>query len=915
MRQLKNKILSVLLACTLIVPIFYSRAFAVSEAYNAAADVYSQADLLEYAQALEIYKKIGAFDISKSAYDIVTREDFAYMINGFFGVHDIAEAFQYDSTYTDIGNSKYKNDIEFSVKKGYMSAYKNNTFEPEGYLTEAAVAQGLVVGLGYGYMSTMNYKNSSNPYETMANELKLFSKTKYVSDKYHIVYGELIDIFKEAITLDYMTFSDTGTGKNYYVSNGKNVLNSIYNCDEYHGIVTATPTADLYGGQGVSFGSIQIDGVNYHCDFNSERLLGYEVVYLIKNDKSDSALIYIGEDYESNDELMISASDIINYHDRAYSYQKEGSSQHIVKIPNGCSVIYNGRANISSDNSGFEMIPHNGSIRFLDNNKDGEYEVLFIENYVTMVVGARDSLTKTLYDKYTAAKELSVNEIEDGFLTIADTDGNKYDFEKIKENSVLSIAQSDDKKLCKIIVSIAKINGTIDEIDSDYITVDGTEYKVSEDLNNSELLKTGFTATLYLDKDSKVAYFEIVAENIEVVYMINAYTDDESDDNLKLKVLNADGKFEILACAERICIDDVKIKGKTKAYIQLCSGKASIAPEIISISKNSERKVARIYTVYKKNDGDCPANGIRLNSTIANTSMTYTSSTSFFKDYKTVLGTACKIFFVPDDVKNASEDEFYVTGISSLKDDGEYSSTQYPMYTYAVGPNTPVSSYAVINSKWYTNSSLVIVSDIKKAVDENGDSYVDISGYSYSSQVKARLYDDLNTDISKLSPLSSVASSDKYSLSVGDVIYYNYKMVGGNTHLTSINMVYDIETEKYLANNPSSVAPNASSVYYRADVYSLNSGYAGLVISGGNLLYSNSKDIEPDFDKSVSNYRLENISSASIYRYDSSGRNPAVLSDQTSDNIVAYGVSSDNYTKLVVFSILGRIRYCYIVNN
>ncbi|UKI36631.1 MAG: hypothetical protein L6V93_22710 [Clostridiales bacterium] len=63
-----------------------------------------------------------------------------------------------------------------------------------------------------------------------------------------------------------------------------------------------------------------------------------------------------------------------------------------MKIPIGASVIKNGRAKLSYSDDVFDI--DYGFIKLVDNDADGEYEVVFLNEYKNMIVGAVNTTDK-----------------------------------------------------------------------------------------------------------------------------------------------------------------------------------------------------------------------------------------------------------------------------------------------------------------------------------------------------------------------------------------------------------------------------------------------------------------------------------------------------------------------------------------
>ena len=906
MTKLKSRITSMLLAVMMLLSLDFVPVLSFD------ANTYSERELVDFSQELAIFKNIGIFDINRNVHDIVTRIEFVKMLNNFFGYSETAEMLGSEGVFSDVSREDAAQ-IEYAVKNGYISAQDKKSFNPDGYINSAAAAQAIVCGLGYSYAAEQSYKKEENPYVSMAIKLRLFKKTNYKDAQYALTYGELLAIFKNALSVDFMYKSQGKKGVSYFISSGDNVMSEILNCTEYRGIVTATPRSDLYGGKEAPKGHIAIDNKAYGYEADITQLLGKHVRYFMKNASDDEKLLYVCEDYDKNKETVVESGDIESYKSRVYRYRNESGRLSSVTVKPGCSVIYNGRSNtVPGMNDGFNMLPRDGSVRFLDNNGDGEYDVLFIEDYETIVVGRVDSISMTLYDKNNDIRRFDLRDTydDDGLIITTET-GKCTEFKSVKIGSVVSIAMSKDEKFCRLIVSNNKIKGVIDSVSDDEIELDGNVYKINSNVLSSANVKPGKTASVSLDKNGYVAYFEAIPNATEVVYLIDAALKSKLNSKLEMKICNSSGMVEIVPVRKNVFINDKKIKVEQTALDIIKDGTSEVRPGLITISRDENGEVSRIYTVHTLSPEICPDEALMKYSEITNTSHKYMSSARSFRDFKTVLSTGCKIFVVPENPKNAPDEDFSVVSPSAFENDKFYNIT-----TYVMGKENMLCSYAITTSSVQTSTSLLIVNKVNRVRDEDGEFYTSISGYFGSASLNyLRVYDDagINTDsVAAFSP-SVTGAEGRFSVTTGDVIHYARKNVAGKTKVTDITMLYDVETDIYMGRNPQLSEANADGNWYMADVWNINSGYAGMVLSGGLMTVAETP-IGENFDtQAAANYRLDRVSSGVTLRLDKHWGKPEVLAGQSASDLVGYKDSSSDYSRVFVYTNAGVTHTCYIV--
>lgn len=905
--NIKNKIIS----CILALILFGSISPVMAEEYT--ADVYSDYEISEYAQNVAIFRNIGIFDIENDIHDIVKRDEFAYMLTGFLGYGELAEAYGAKNSFDDLGENQNSVSIECAYGLGLISATGYRKFSPNDKLTPSVMVRGIIAGLGYGHQPDGSLSNSNDLYWKKAGELNVLDKNSYKDESYAVTYGELIKAFKNALSANVMKVRFKNGGfKEWYVADGDNILNTVHQCEEFKGIITATKYSDLYGGAELSDGHIAINGEVFSYEPEISNLLGYSVRYFIKDTGDDRKLVYVCKDLKKNDEKTLESEDLVQYQNRVYSYYTENYRQRKITLQQGVSVIYNGRSNVSAEKT-VNMLPDKGLVKFLDNNQDGKYDVIFIEDYETIVVGSTDTVKKILYDKFEENKKLSVENIREELLSVKTTLGKEMSFEKIAVGSVVDVAMSADGMMCNMIISTAKASGILTSMDSDTASIDDVKYELAKKTYGFDTLNVGDDGTIHLDKDNQIVYIEKGQAAYEAAYLINVYLEENGED-LSAKLCNSTGNLEYLKFSNKVYINDQKEKNPENVLKKFYGeGTTEVQSQLVMLKRDAKGEIYRVYTVHKDSDETCPANGFRFYSSISGEESKYISASRRFKDNKTVLSATCKIFMIPEDVKSADADDFSVITPSGLKNDQTYGNTSRPLMSYIQGQDSLLCDYIVASSQYRKNSRIGIVKNICEAVNEDGDLCKEINYYAYSGEETIYLYQDEGIDIDRISPLDSSTSTEKYSLSTGDVIYYDYIAVNGQEKIISLSMLYDVEADTYLAKNPSTTDANASSVYYMADVWNKKAGYVGMAITGGNEISSNIIPIGPGFKTSAGNYRIEDLSGTPIYRYNPEGRRAEILTGQSTSDIITYNTSDTDYSRIIVLSVQGKAQYAYLV--
>ena len=873
-------------------------------AFSLEIDTYSDEEVLDYQQKMELFGRIAGISLARDIDNLVTREEFSYMLVNLFKLSDTGENMP---EFSDINDTEYKSEVRIAISNEVLTYLGDGLFHPDDPITLKDLSQGLIVAMGYKDIVKKQYPDNENRYLLMAQQRNILKGIPAKESVFAVSYGEVAKAFYNTLNSSYLKYSFSG-GESKYVESEKTFLEDVLGFEEFYGVVESTPLADLYGGSELGENQVKIGGYIYRYDGNVNGMLGYRVKCIIDKSTPDD-LTYVYIDHSRNTELVISKD--ITYSSRKYTYSTENGRVKSLSVPIGCIIVYNGRTQAGSTGT-FNMEPTNGSVKAVDNDGDGEYDVIFIESFINLIVGTINTYEKSVYDKYDSTLRLVMEDIDDKFLTVQNEDGGMADFKSIKIGDALGIAQSADGVLTKIIISRNKAEGELKSCSDEAWSIDEAVYEPSDDMHGSGIISVGKKVILYLDKNGHIAGYEFAKDDIEAVYLIDARIERKTD-ILVLKVCNQSGSVEKIECAEKLYIDNVRERSHYTALPKLNDSGGNVEPQILTIMRDKDGRVKKLFKVHGGSSATCPDEALMLNSTITDTSQRYIAANRVFMDYKTALSSSCKVFLIPADVKNADDEDFSVLMASELKDDQSYGSSSAPLYSYVMGGSSLLCSVVVagVNFSPRKSSSAGVVKKIVRIYDEDtGNSAWQITLYSGGGDSDALVYDE-DVDFDNIRPFSASVTSSTYKLTSGDLIYYDYDISGGKNRLTRIVMVYDYETGDCLCENPSTLNVK-DSTWYVADVWDKGSGYLGLALSTANSKFLSPTAIGSSFDATAQNYRVENVSAASFFRPE--GRGTRVeIKDQSISDIVDYKTSKANYSKVIILTKLGRAQFCYII--
>ena len=312
---------------------------------------------------------------------------------------------------------------DYSLEKGHFD-FVDVTTENEYYSAIAVlINNGVVIGVGEGYFKpddeiTLNqacaiavrlmgydlYKMPEDEnnvfYWSKANEMKLLkginaNNTDILTNEQAVI---LLFNMLEANVVK-MSFTENKT----FLSNEDTFLNQYMNLGYVEGVVSANSKTGLYSGKNaVGQGHIEIDGQNYILDNvgNIDEYLGKKVrLYYDASNTVEAKAIYVLDKY--NQYTVVNADMIDRYDEtsgKLYYYEDSSNKEESILVNMNASIIFNGVAVDYEHNKKYLFEPDVGEIQFIDNNRDSQPDVIFINSYVYYKVSQINSEMPVLYD-------------------------------------------------------------------------------------------------------------------------------------------------------------------------------------------------------------------------------------------------------------------------------------------------------------------------------------------------------------------------------------------------------------------------------------------------------------------------------------------------------------------------------------
>jgi len=465
-----------------------------------------------------------------------------------------------------------KNDISIDAitalyNAGIITGDNEYKFHPDDYLTYDEAIVFVVNSVGHKLFAARE-GGFPTGYHRIAIKEGMLEGLKFNSGKDYIPLCDVYKMLESAMDVGAVVPVTFTSGEvDYQVSDTDTFLSDVYDIVEYKGIVTGTENTRLTKpDSNMTDEQVEIDGVVYDTPgYVYATSLGRAVYYYVrKTADGEMDVAYVEENNKVNNLKAIDGEDLLISKataDRIYYYDDADKERHI-NLDENVDVIYNGKCY-----RGYGVIknvlPEEGYIEALDNTGDEVYEVLFVYDYKTVVVGAVDSYEQSFMAMFKnedgTYDEFDLSTHGDKIDIRLMPDGTELRLESLKQWDIATIMESkSDPKMITIYVSRDTVTGTVEEISDEYgAKIGGTYYEIANDYVGAEIV-AGMGAIFYLDFTGKITTIErdgTTAVGDYAVLIGIDYDDNPVASGIETKIYTAAGELRTLKLKNVLSID------------------------------------------------------------------------------------------------------------------------------------------------------------------------------------------------------------------------------------------------------------------------------------------------------------------------------------------------------------------------
>lgn len=651
------------------------------------------------------------------------------------------------------------------------------------------------------------------------------------------------------------------------------VLSLWRDISKVSGTVTATELTSLTGGDRLAEGKLAIDGVLYSVVGEyPENLIGLPVTAWIHGVGDEQEIRYLELDDRHLEVLEIADEDIVRVPENCSSITyKNGNRERKEDLSPIVKVIFNGV--FYKDYTKDDLMPETGKVTLIDTNKDGDFDVVFVDSYEVMPidrVSLIDHKISGMFGYVGALKELELDPDTSDYRFSVTKDGEEITLGSLAKYDVLNVARSKDGFNIEVIVSTAepisvKVQGvdesdgvvyvTEDDLDKEYDISDVYYKAAAESIVGLNTLETGKVQTLYFDLYGRVVAAKNAAEgDMQYVWAVKCrYYEGENGPEIALRYLTSDDDW----VSTVISAEKIKLNG-TRREIEIAAGELGAGEgfkeQLMMIKTDKDGSITEIKTATFSDK--------YIADTFTESSkytMTYRSPALYTSGNANVFypSSGSTVFLVPPAGTAFSEDNYIVmTGYFSYNQ--SYEVKTYNFDEFLCSDIFVVETTSERRPVTTTNKYLLITKTGKKlTADDDAVTYI-----------RGDLGDYKNIELTVSESNAGVDTSD---LKCGDYIIFNLDRDG---HAVNIEKLVDysegiVKEEKR----------------YRGYEYKVNSGVVTKVGSDNSM-------VTVDFGTGTLPFKIS--TSCYVYDDDTSTVTKATIADISVGDFIA--ITRDAYS-------------------
>ena len=766
-----QKILSMILSFAMIFS-FASQAFAFEIDDSLRGTKFEEAAEVLGALGIMVGDPDGSFRVE----DGLKRSEFAKIAVHMLGLQDSAESAKNSVVFKDLTTDYWANGyINVAHDQGVVVGDPTGEYRPEDYITyqEAVTVFVRLAGYEPAAQSKGGYPQG---YLSVANQYS-FTKNATGTATSTISRGTTAIMANNTLTIGMMEQTGFGTSTNFEITD-KTILEQYLDTKKLTGQVTANYFTGLLTSSGLDKDTIQIDNKVYKTtDENTQNLLGHNVTYYLQNNDKNEDIVILAQGVSGKNETMvIEGENIESVKDGKINYWKNKETDTTTKsekYSDKVIMIYNGVAKDFDPSLIKGKGQLHGEIALLDNDSNGVYDIIFVNEYKNLVVESTSKLSFTISDKYgNKSLQLDPDNASLKFI-LQDKNGTEVKFDDLKEWQVISYLGSQESGVIIATVIENAIEGKVEEIENDEYKIGGKFYKIADNYKNT--LKLDDQGVFYLDIMGRIAAVDAnttLSENY--AYLINASESTDMNKYIKIKVFTKDGTVKVLQTTDRVRFNGTEKFDASEVLTKL-KADGAVKKQIITYELNSDGEITRINTAEDlSKEGKLTVNEDKFVKNYENNKAVYNKTSGKLGLVNITDSTI--VFDIPASAED--EDDYAIKNKSMFENDGEYD-----IEVFDVTEDFNAKVVLVKNSTGITNveSPIAVINKISSTINSKGEK-IDKVYVAYNGEMVSF----------ETSEAGILVNKDGAALVPGDVIQFRTNSQGA---IDKINVLFEVKNK------------------------------------------------------------------------------------------------------------------------
>lgn len=523
-------------------------------------------------------------------------------------------------------------------------------FDKTRYESEASLAEAVAVFVdiaGYGKYAELKFgSKTADALFTTANTMGLMSGVSRDRDA-KLTQADLASLAYNLLEVKVLDYTYSSDGSLSFTQTDTLYMSDVLNIYSFIGIVDSAAYSSIISAEGTGGDTVIIDGLSYIGKKGEyEDLVGHRVKAFVRNTDNGNEIITL---FDKSTTVEVEAEDINVNSTGKYNiaYYNANDRSIDLKLDARVNVMYNYGLDLEYTAEDFKI--NQGRLVLIDNDNDGTYEVVKIEEYDSFKIQSVSFSTHKLIDNFGNVKDCTV--LCENDYPIYD-EGKLNDFNNIPPGKVATVFTNRNGDIVRLYTTLNQTALKIGEIKAskNEIKADGKVYRYVESIEELiEKQKTGDMIRVWLDIYGNIAAFSVSEDAYLYGYMVS-FNEGDGMENPKVKMFTEDNQMVVFDTRDTINLNGKKVsaakafsKDNTDAGFWDVLGKIN---QIVKYKANSKNEITAIMTSTRFDTGET-----ERPLKVLDGSYRYFSGPAIIGG-KVRVSEFTKVFFVPETLSN-----------------------------------------------------------------------------------------------------------------------------------------------------------------------------------------------------------------------------------------------------------------------